>query len=164
MEVDDAAAAGDAAGAPSHRISALVHDISLSPFIVPLLECFCICVVIHFSNARYSRRCTYVLLRTSMEYTGTTVPSQARSLQPRHTRVSARPLALAQPRTRHDPSLRRSHPPLPPRVEENEVHQLLRLRLWWLRLILSMCSAHENTQAMSVMPRGRELAEVFELV
>ena len=80
-------------------------------------------------------------IRTSTYIHGvhsSTAHSQARSLQPRHTRVSARPLALAQPRTRHDPSLRRSHPPLPPRVEENEVHQLLRVPI----LVLAVYDEH----------------------
>ena len=141
-----------------------MHDISLSPFIVPLLECFSLCVVKHFSNARYSRRRTYVLLRTSMAYTALQCIVWLPSLQPRHTRVSARPLALSQPRTPHDPSLHRSHPPLPPRLEENEVHQLLRVRFRCSRFMMTISPARENTQAMSAMAINSWGIEAFACV
>ena len=89
---------------------------------------------------------------------------QARSLQPRHTQASARQLALSQPRTPHDPSLHRSHPPLPPRLEENEVHQLLRVRFRCSRFMMTISPAREITQAMSAMAINSWGIEAFACV
>ena len=141
-----------------------VHDISLSPFIVPSLECFSLCVRSECENTRYSRRCTYVLLRTSMESTGTRVHSQARSLHRSHMRASPRPCSDAQSCTPHAPPRRRSHAPLPPRVHEILDHQRHRLRFRWSRSMMSSQSAREHTQAVSGMRRGRQLAEAIAWV
>ena len=140
------------------------HDIPLSPFIVPSLECFCICILPECENTRYSRRCTYVLLRTSMESTGTTVHSQARSLHRSHMRASPRPRSDAYPCTPHGPSPRRSHAPLPPRLEEIVDHQRARLRLRCSRSMMNSQSARQTTQAVSGMRRGRQLAEAIAWV
>ena len=51
-----------------------------------------------------------------------------------------------------------------PRLQEIVVHQRLRLRLWWPRSMMSMCSARENTQAMSAMAINSRGIEAFACV
>ena len=51
-----------------------------------------------------------------------------------------------------------------PRLQEIVVHQRLRLRLWWPRSMMSMCSARENTQAMSAMAINSRGIEAFAWV
>ena len=77
------------------------------------------------------------------------MPSQARSLHRSHMLASPRPCSDAQSCAGHAPPRRRSHAPLPPRLQEIVVHQRLRLRLRCSRSMMNSISAREATQAVS---------------
>ena len=51
-----------------------------------------------------------------------------------------------------------------PRLQVQDDHQRLRLRLWWARLMLSMCPVRVQRKSEGAMLRGRELTEVFAWV